>query len=97
MLPPAGDKVQICSLQHTRGLELGPRPQKFCLFYIDKLLSESARGNPLICVYGVRIKESSSRSRAARFGIDASLMDEMYRLELDDARRVPSNIGNLGR
>jgi hypothetical protein len=51
---------------------------------------------PLGCITESETKVAEE-ARAARFGIDASLMDEMYRLEIDDARRVPSNIDNLDR
>jgi hypothetical protein len=55
---------------------------------------ESARGDPaeLQCRVGW---DEGCNSGAARFGIDASLMDEIYRLEMDDARPGPSNIRTL--
>jgi hypothetical protein len=49
---------------------------------------ESAGGKAAELHYRVRVKEGRSIwSREARFGIDESLIDEMYWLEIDGARR----------
>jgi hypothetical protein len=61
-------------------------------------VSDSAGGEAAELHYRVRVKEGRGiRSREVRFWIDASLIDEMYRLEIDEASRVSRNIGSVVR